>query len=806
VRGAGPRLLAGCPGLRILATSREALGVKGRADLAGPAPGSPDADAARRRDRGSVEAVRSSWTGRGTRLPELRVTDENAYRGGGDLPSPGRHPAGAGAGRGAGQGASPWPRSATAWTTRSGSWPAAAGPPFPATAPCGRPSTGATTCCPTQPAGPLPPLAVFRGGFTLDAAEAVCAGRPSSSGPARSWMKWPGWWTARSSGSARRAARPATRLLETVRQYAERLADRGKRHGARPARGLRGWPWFARGSRTSHDHAGASRSTDCCPRWTTSGRPCTGPASTTRETHVRLVGRAVVVLVLHPPLARGGPLDPRRAHGAGGRWSRAGSGPPSCSRRAPWPRCRPRPTPPCRSWRRRPPWRRPAGTRAGGLRPELPGHGPTSSRGARRDGRPASGPRPGSGPTATITASGSRSSCWASRPSRGATWPTRSAHEEAVAVARRFGEDRELVIALQNLALLHVMPATWRRAEPLLMESFAASRRDPSYIFVATSLDYAGRGPDPTGSRPGSRPVLGAAEAIRERIGARQYLMGAPSSPCWPRSAPVPPAAVRQELGRRAASSPYRASWTRFWSAPTRRPPRRRPRQTPAASNPGRQRMGRGHPGRLPDAPTPDGSNRGRRPPTAGPTSASRRWARSVSSSGAGFWRKAPGATPSPGSSWSTWPSIPPVGAATRSVAPSGPAPARPRPRTASTSAVHHLRKTLGEAAWVVTGRRSLPYGAGRPRRPGRGPVRTGGPARPGRGGRRPGAAPPRPRPLRRGLPGRRSGRALARGASRPLLLRLWADVSLRLAHVLERAGDTRRPRPCSTRWPCGRS
>jgi predicted ATPase/DNA-binding SARP family transcriptional activator len=95
--------------------------------------------------------------------------------------------------------------------------------------------------------------------------------------------------------------------------------------------------------------------------------------------------------------------------------------------------------------------------------------------------------------------------------------------EEAVAVARRFGEDRELSVALQNLALLHIMLGDLDRAEPLLMESFAASRRDPSYLFVATSIDSLGEARIRQGRILEAARVLGAAEAIRDLIGARQF-------------------------------------------------------------------------------------------------------------------------------------------------------------------------------------------------------------------------------------------------------------------------------------------
>jgi predicted ATPase/DNA-binding SARP family transcriptional activator len=95
--------------------------------------------------------------------------------------------------------------------------------------------------------------------------------------------------------------------------------------------------------------------------------------------------------------------------------------------------------------------------------------------------------------------------------------------EEAVAVARRFGEDRELSVALQNLALLYLMKGDLDQAEPLLMESFAASRRDPSYLFVATSLDTLGEARLRRGRILEAARILGAAEATRDLIGARPY-------------------------------------------------------------------------------------------------------------------------------------------------------------------------------------------------------------------------------------------------------------------------------------------
>jgi predicted ATPase/DNA-binding SARP family transcriptional activator len=169
--------------------------------------------------------------------------------------------------------------------------------------------------------------------------------------------------------------------------------------------------------------------------------------------------------------------------------------------------------------------------------------------------------------------------------------------EEAVAVARRFGEDRELSVALQNLALLHLMKGDLDQAEPLLMESFAASRRDLSYLFVATSLDTLGEARIRRGRILEAARILGAAEAIRDLIGARPFpIMRVRLEPllaslltgehavafaaAWAAGRELGPTAVLDEI---LAESPYAASEAPTAPAGSTAPGRMEPGVAPPA-------------------------------------------------------------------------------------------------------------------------------------------------------------------------------------------------------------------------------
>ena len=162
-RGSPSALLVGCPGLRILATSREALGDRRRDGVADPVDGdrrrgascSPIGPA--RRARFVLDDDVRAVVERGLRPPRRAAARDRA-RG---RPGPG-HPGRASSRRGS--------------TTGSGCSRAAPARRSPASRRCGPSSSGATTCSSTTSGACFERLSVFAGGCSLEAAEAVCAG------------------------------------------------------------------------------------------------------------------------------------------------------------------------------------------------------------------------------------------------------------------------------------------------------------------------------------------------------------------------------------------------------------------------------------------------------------------------------------------------------------------------------------------------------------------------------------------------------------------------------------------------------
>jgi predicted ATPase/DNA-binding SARP family transcriptional activator len=94
--------------------------------------------------------------------------------------------------------------------------------------------------------------------------------------------------------------------------------------------------------------------------------------------------------------------------------------------------------------------------------------------------------------------------------------------EEAVTIARTFGQDRELGVALQTYAGVAYADGDAAAAAALLIESLAALRRDWSYLFAGRAVDFLGvvyAADDPADAAR----CLGAGDALRERVGAARF-------------------------------------------------------------------------------------------------------------------------------------------------------------------------------------------------------------------------------------------------------------------------------------------
>ncbi len=99
--------------------------------------------------------------------------------------------------------------------------------------------------------------------------------------------------------------------------------------------------------------------------------------------------------------------------------------------------------------------------------------------------------------------------------------------EEGVRVARVFGLDRELAIGLQQLAYMVSGQGDGQRARVLLREALEALRRDPQLFFIARSLEMMATSiladDPPMGIVLDAARLYGAADAIRESIGATMW-------------------------------------------------------------------------------------------------------------------------------------------------------------------------------------------------------------------------------------------------------------------------------------------
>ncbi len=95
--------------------------------------------------------------------------------------------------------------------------------------------------------------------------------------------------------------------------------------------------------------------------------------------------------------------------------------------------------------------------------------------------------------------------------------------EEAVVVAREYGLDRELAIALQVLAGVKLVMGDVIAAEALHREGVAALRRDPSLFWTARALGMLSLVAFRKGDHVRGAYLSGAAEALRETVGARFF-------------------------------------------------------------------------------------------------------------------------------------------------------------------------------------------------------------------------------------------------------------------------------------------
>jgi predicted ATPase/DNA-binding SARP family transcriptional activator len=94
--------------------------------------------------------------------------------------------------------------------------------------------------------------------------------------------------------------------------------------------------------------------------------------------------------------------------------------------------------------------------------------------------------------------------------------------EEAIAIARSFGQDRELAVALQTYATILIAAGRQDEAGALVIESLRALERDPSFLFIARAIDYhaiCSAAADPARAAR----TIGVGEAVRRHVGANRF-------------------------------------------------------------------------------------------------------------------------------------------------------------------------------------------------------------------------------------------------------------------------------------------
>lgn len=99
----------------------------------------------------------------------------------------------------------------------------------------------------------------------------------------------------------------------------------------------------------------------------------------------------------------------------------------------------------------------------------------------------------------------------------------RETGEEAVRVAREFGLDRELAIALQVFAAVNLAIDDFQGAAALVRESVLALQRDPSLFWSARALQLTAVVNFGLGKVQEAARLMGTAEVVRETIGAAMF-------------------------------------------------------------------------------------------------------------------------------------------------------------------------------------------------------------------------------------------------------------------------------------------
>jgi predicted ATPase/DNA-binding SARP family transcriptional activator len=109
--------------------------------------------------------------------------------------------------------------------------------------------------------------------------------------------------------------------------------------------------------------------------------------------------------------------------------------------------------------------------------------------------------------------------------SRGRLDEAQALTTEAVRIARLFGVNRELGVALQMHAGVALLKGDLALAAATARESLAALRNDPMYLFAARGLDLLGTIALAQGDAHEAVRMCGAAAGVRSTIGAQPFVM-----------------------------------------------------------------------------------------------------------------------------------------------------------------------------------------------------------------------------------------------------------------------------------------